>query len=75
MLFGCWSYVELEVDETGTVVKAVPKVYWNPSMYSVVRSTPEELRAEAESLAREILGTRPLLGDGTPVYAPGRYRQ
>jgi hypothetical protein len=73
MLFGCWSYVEFEVDDSGTVVKAVPRVHWNPGMYAGVRSTPEELLEEAEAEATALLGTRPVMEDGNPLYSPGRY--
>lgn len=73
-VFGCWSYVDIEVDATGTVVKAVPGVYWNPGMYAEVRLTPKKLQADAETEAKELLGTRPLMGDGNPIYTAGKYR-
>lgn len=73
-MFGCWSYVDIEVDNTGTVVKAVPRVHWNPGMYAEVHSRYKELEAEAEALAKELLGTRPLMEDGNPSYTAGKYR-
>jgi hypothetical protein len=75
-MFGCWSYVDIEVDSTGTIVSAIPGVHWNPGMASGIGSNRyKELEAEAEAEAKALLGTRPLMGDGNPLYSPaGKYR-